>query len=915
MSSKQLGSRMFRRVAASIVVGLLLVPAIAATAVAATPLTVTMTKEICPSYTLVPANVNPDNMDATGNHWRELDTTHYTTKPVTPSNSTATGCTPAAGWTFDFTRGQTGPVISTYTTGADGTVTEPLNADELALARSNTGLWVLETTQTSAGFGSLRCYNDMLNGDNSEQMTSVPDSVTQVWCFAYNVAVVPSLTVTKTPSLTTYNAAGQTITYTYTLQNTGNVALAGPFSVSDAPLGTISCVGASLAVGATTTCATASYTIAQADLDANKTITNTATGHGSYGATQVNSTTVTVNVTPVQAAAITVTKTPSLTTYNAAGQTITYTYTLQNTGNVTLTSPFTVTDVPLGTITCVGASLAVGATTTCNTASYATKQTDLDANSTISDTATGHAVFGGATINSTPVTVNVTPVQNKAITVTKTPSQSSYNAANQTITYTYTLQNTGNVTLASPFTVTDSKLGSITCIGASLAVGATTTCATASYTTTQADLDANKTITNTATGHGNFGATQVNSTTVTVNVTPVQNKAITVTKTPSRSTYDGVGETITYTYTLQNTGNVTLTGPFTITDVPLGAITCVGASLAPGATIAAASCNTKTYTTQQTDFDAGRTISDTATGHASFATTTVDSAPVTVNVKAVGQAPALTIDKTAKASYGPGDMITYSYLVTNTGNVTINALAVSDDKLGAITCPVSSLAPAAFTTCTATHLVSGADLDLGSITNTATADGSPTGGVLVPATDTLTVAITGQAPALSLKKTSDQDGYVVGDTIDYTYLVTNTGNVAIGNLAVTDDKLADVTCPATPTTLNPGDTITCTATYKTVAADVGKITNNAKVTGDPPTGDPVQATDSRTVTVTAATGSSSPSASHTVAGESGTPPPTGTSSSNGSSGNSTPVFALLICFAFGTLALVTALAQRRRIKL
>ena len=132
---------------------------------------------------------------------------------------------------------------------------------------------------------------------------------------------------------------------------------------------------------------------------------------------------------------------------------------------------------------------------------------------------------------------------------------------------------------------------------------------------------------------------------------------------------------------------------------------------------------------------------------------------------------------------------------------------------------------------------------------------------------------------------------------------------------MTDDKLADVTCPATPTTLNPGDTITCTATYKTVAADVGKITNNAKVTGDPPTGDPVQATDSRTVTVTAATGSSSPSASHTVAGESGTPPPTGTSSSNGSSGNSTPVFALLICFAFGTLALVTALAQRRRIKL
>ena len=88
-----------------------------------------------------------------------------------------------------------------------------------------------------------------------------------------------------------------------------------------------------------------------------------------------------------------------------------------------------------------------------------------------------------------------------------------------------------------------------------------------------------------------------------------------------------------------NTGNVTLSGPFTITDVPLGTVTCSGDSLAPGATIPAASCDTKTYTTKQSDFDAGLTISDTATGHASFGATPVDSAPVTVNVTAVGQAP------------------------------------------------------------------------------------------------------------------------------------------------------------------------------------------------------------------------------------------------------------------------------------
>jgi len=48
-------------------------------------------------------------------------------------------------------------------------------------------------------------------------------------------------------------------------------------------------------------------------------------------------------------------------------------------------------------------------------------------------------------------------------------------------------------------------------------------------------------------------------------------------------------------------------------------------------------------------------------------------------------------------------MITYSYLVTNTGNVTINALAVSDDKLGAITCPVIASRRPPSRPCTATH--------------------------------------------------------------------------------------------------------------------------------------------------------------------------------------------------------------------
>ncbi len=55
-------------------------------------------------------------------------------------------------------------------------------------------------------------------------------------------------------------------------------------------------------------------------------------------------------------------------------------------------------------------------------------------------------------------------------------------------------------------------------------------------------------------------------------------------------------------------------------------------------------------------------------------------------------------------------------------------------------------------------------------------------------------------------------------SITYTYVVTNTGNVTFsGPLTVTDDK-ATVTCPAGG--LDPGASITCTATYTITAADI-----------------------------------------------------------------------------------------------
>ena len=100
---------------------------------------------------------------------------------------------------------------------------------------------------------------------------------------------------------------------------------------------------------------------------------------------------------------------------------------------------------------------------------------------------------------------------------------------------------------------------------ASLAVGASITC-NASYTVTQTDLDFGL-ITNTATGHAKtLGGTPVNSNAASATVNAVWKPALTLDKTATPQTYSKVGDIISYSYLLTNSGNVRLRAPFTVTD-------------------------------------------------------------------------------------------------------------------------------------------------------------------------------------------------------------------------------------------------------------------------------------------------------------------------------------------------------------
>ncbi|MEZ5191696.1 MAG: hypothetical protein R2734_03705 [Nocardioides sp.] len=77
--------------------------------------------------------------------------------------------------------------------------------------------------------------------------------------------------------------------------------------------------------------------------------------------------------------------------------------------------------------------------------------------------------------------------------------------------------------------------------------------------------------------------------------------------------------------------------------------------------------------------------------------------------------------------------------MTNTGNTTLTGVTVNDPKVGTVTCPVTTLAPGASTTCTATYTITQADVDAGQVVNTATTTGTPPAGLTPPtATDSTT---------------------------------------------------------------------------------------------------------------------------------------------------------------------------------
>jgi len=825
------------------------------------------------SYTIPVSNVSPYGS---------------TSGVVTINDTLPIGITPAGatgtGWTCSVSGQTLSCVRSDSLAAASAYPSITLNA---LVAQSAPA--TLTNTATVAGGGEVNLLNDAA--------TDVANTVS-----------IADLAVTNTASPNPV-AAGQNITYTQVVTNNGPSAADNATLVAAIPTNTTivqilapagwSCVNPVSGGTGNVVCSivdmpgltSATFTLVV------RVNTGTANGTVITGTASVGSSTADPNSSNNTATATTVVggTTPNLSVTNVAspnpvqaGNTITYTQTVTNTGASAATGATFTEATPANTTfssitppagwTCTGfppqctnASVGAGASGTF-TVVY-TVASGTASGTTITDTATVNATnqsFGANAATATDVVATSTQAD---LVLTTAGSPGSVFAGNG-ISYTQTITNNGpaassgvSFTEATPTNTTFESVSAPvgwTCttpaVGATGTVNCTDGSALASGATADIIVDVNVPSTvaaGTITASSSVTATTSdpntanNSTSVTTSVTDNCDLSVTNSGTPSPVAAAG---TITYTQVVTNTGPsacstatateatptntnfvsvaVVNAGGGTWTCPNAAPVSCTDSSVLPGST----GTITAKYTVK-TGTGAGTIIADTIT----VGTTTHDTNPsnnsATVNI-AVASATQADLSVTNSASPNPvtaGNNITYSQSVTNGGRATANA-PVFTETLPTGTTAVTLTGPAGWTctvlTCTdTTTMAANTTANFTFVVKVGTGVAS---GTTIPQTDSVTsttgdpntannsatvnVQVAGSAD-LSVTNTATPVGVQAGNNITYTQVVTNNGPSTATTVSLTETTPANTTfqsvTPAagwscTTPAVNGTGTITCT---------------------------------------------------------------------------------------------------------
>ncbi len=287
-------------------------------------------------------------------------------------------------------------------------------------------------------------------------------------------------------------------------------------------------------------------------------------------------------------------------------------------------------------------------------------------------------------------------------------------------------------------------------------------------------------------------------------VTPIAQSPSWSLTTTSTSEPVAAGDVVTYLFELTNTGNVT------IADVALRDPHCESAAtleggdngdglLTPGE-IWAYGC---AHVVTQREVDSG-VLEATAVVSGSSRGGALREVSSTLSI-AIAPIPSWTLEAVStSAPVASGDVVDYRLVLINTGNVTVKAVTVNSPQ-----CVIAGtgldgggdrpLAPGDIWEFDCSHLVTQEEVDAGSVRKATRATGVPARGLLSDAADTLVIPITPQ-PSWSLDKSSTSTPSKAGDIVEFTFVLSNTGNVSIRSV-----KLTDPHCDASPELNSDGD--------------------------------------------------------------------------------------------------------------
>jgi uncharacterized repeat protein (TIGR01451 family) len=517
-----------------------------------------------------------------------------------------------------------------------------------------------------------------------------------------------------------------------------------------------------------------------------------------------------------------------------------------------------------GVLSCSFGDLADGATRTV----HVTGATDAADCGVLSNTAVVAAsnealVSIGDNLSTATITVNCPD-----ISVTKTPDQGTVSAGDA-IGFTIEATNNGDGT-AHGVTVTDTlpndpglawtidaansdagcsiSNGSLTCTWGDLAVGANKSVHIMSPTTAAScgvvDNTANVTTSNDGSDSDDASIT-------------VDCPSIDIEKKADAGTVDA-GDPVGFTIEVTNNGigtakDVVMTDTLPTNaglawsidggsgqkfcSIAAGVLTCDFGDMVAGAEY-------KVHITSDTDATTCGTVDNTATVTVSNGEGDNDGASENVNCPPIG----IDIQKDGPDLAHVGDTITYSFTVQLSQDEPLSNVTVTDPNCneGA---PVyvsgddgdNVLEPGEVWSYTCTRLVTATDPD--PLPNTASVQGTADDGRSATDSDDHSVDLI--HPAIQIVKTVDPKSGNPGDTVTYTYVVTNTGDTTLSDISVDDDVIGHIGDIAQ---LAPGASVTLTKDFVLPSGDP-EVTNVGSATGTDPLGEQVSDVDDAFVTI------------------------------------------------------------------